>query len=456
MKTMASHLIDCWLMLPLIVKVITPAILILALGLAYFFLKQLVTSPPKERHIRGVLQVSARKLAALTRHVLSNGSSPQLPVGPVFVPRYLEDRHTAIIGSTGTGKSTLLRTFLPVIRARGARCVVVDLGGEFYSEFAQRGDLRFHPDALGSVRWNPLGEVKSEHDIPLVLASILPGGNTPDEEVWRSKAREFLQVIMSGLWKHNILDMASLKRYVIDAGEKELQKFFSDHGSRLESNSMTSTVRALAIDAVNGLRFAALDPDFSVRSWAQTGKGFLFITPDNRDRAALSGMINALLNMLIAETLSAPPGARYTPIFLIVDELSSFDIGDLQGVLEKGRKYGLTAICGMQTVAQLRQKFGPNGAAVLMSCFRTKVIFNPGEAETARAMAEEIGRQTIERKVTSHSRNSQGGGVNTSDGLVREERFAVSPDELLMLPDLMCYIKFVADLPVAKVRIRRD
>jgi type IV secretory pathway TraG/TraD family ATPase VirD4 len=263
-------------------------------------------------------------------------------------------------------------------------------------------------------------------------------------------------VITYALLAKGELTLSNLRRHVVEMGEKELQKFFVEHGSRFEPNSMNSTIRQMAVSAVEGLRFSSEAPNFSIREFVRNGKGVLYLCPTNQSRAAVSGMINALVNLAIAETMSSATGARYSPMFLIVDELSSFQIGDLQGVLEKGRKYNLTAICGMQTIAQLHQKFGPNGSAVLMSCFRTKVVFNPGEAETASSMAIELGKQIVERDTRSHSGGGSRGSVSTTTSRVREERFAVSPEELLALADLTCYVKFIGDYPVSKTKITRE
>ena len=104
---------------------------------------------------------------------------------------------------------------------------------------------------------------------------------------------------------------------------------------------------------------------------------------------------------------------------------------------------------GIQNVAQLRKKYGADGATTLLACFRTKLVFNPGDAETAKRMAEEIGRQIVERRAVASTRTATGDSHTTT--WHREESFAVSPEDLQRLPDLTAYLKLSGDYPVAKV-----
>jgi type IV secretory pathway TraG/TraD family ATPase VirD4 len=252
------------------------------------------------------------------------------------------------------------------------------------------------------------------------------------------------------------LRMDRLRYFVMDAGDKELAAFLQTGSQpyRIQANNMASTVKSIAQSCVQSLAHASNEPDFSVRKWVRNGQGFIFITPRDRDRVALVTLINAFMNLAIAEALSPQTGKRFRPIAVVVDELASFDLDDLEGVLEKGRKFGLVAFAGIQNIAQLRKKYGPDGATTLLACFRTKVIFNPGDAETAKRMAEELGSQTIERREVSYS-HSPGRTTSTTNSWRREEGLAVSPEDLQSLPDLTAYLKLGGNFPIAKITIPR-
>ena len=144
----------------------------------------------------------------------------------------------------------------------------------------------------------------------------------------------------------------------MDAGDKELAAFLQGGNNpyRVQANNMASTVKTITQNCVQSLDRGAEQSEFSIRQWVRNGSGFIFITPKDRDRAAVTTLINAFLNLAMAEALSPPTGKRYRPISVVVDELASFDFDDLEGVLEKGRKFGLVALPG----SRISPSFGRN------------------------------------------------------------------------------------------------
>jgi type IV secretory pathway TraG/TraD family ATPase VirD4 len=435
----------------IVLYVLLPFLVLLGFFLGVYKIKKLVPKPPF-RFLRGAEIVSPHALAKLTRAAKSFDRRSQLLLGQVPIPAELEDRHYLLVGTSGAGKSVAIKQLLPGIRAREARAIVMDLGSEFVSQFRQPGDLIFCPGEPESVLWNPLSEVKTEQDIDLILQAMIPTGPTPSDESWLAISRSFLKALMLRLWEERILNIEKL-RYYTSCSDKVQATFLAEgrHPYKLNGTSMTSTAKDMISNVMVQLRPVAEVTNFSIREWVKSGQGFLFITLNNSQRANLSGLVNCFMNLAIAEGLTAPPTQRYEPLFIVVDELAAFDFDDLPGILERGRKYGVTAVAGIQNAAQLRKKYGPEGALTLMSCFRTKLIFNPGDSDTAYLMASEIGKQDIERLVyaTTESGNSRSHSVTYKT----EQQFAVLPEQLIRLRDRDAYLKLVGDYPVAKVRI---
>ena len=414
-----------------------------------------IRGPITARFIEGVRLVSHKRLGRLTIYKEKANRHLQIMLGEVPWPAALQDKHALIVGTTGVGKSTLIRQLLPRLRARGGRAIIVDLNGEFAAQFLTDGDKVFNPLDPKAIKWNPISEIRSPDDIDLVLKAAIPTGTSSEEENWLGYSRQFLRALMMRLNEAGELRLERLRHYVMDAGDKEVAAFLQEGENpyRVQANNMASTVKTITQNCVQSLDRGAVTSEFSIRQWVRSGSGFIFITPRDRDRAAVTTLINAFLNLAMAEALSPPTGKRYRPISVVVDELASFDFDDLEGVLEKGRKFGLVAFAGIQNIAQLRKKYGPDGAATLLACFRTKIIFNPGDAETAKRMAEEIGKQTIERLEVSHSKGA--GHGSTTQSWRREEKFAVSPEQLQQLPDLTAYLKLGGDYPVSKITVAR-
>lgn len=414
-----------------------------------------IKGPVTERFIEGVRVVGHRRLARATRYKNKAKRHTQIMFGEVPWPAALQDKHALIVGTTGVGKSTLIRQLLPRIRAGGGRAIVVDLNGEFAAQFLTANDKVFNPLDPKGVKWNPLAEISSPEDMDLILKASIPTGSSPEDENWRGYARRFLQALMQRLLESGELRMDRLRYYVKEAGDKELAAYLQGGKNpyRLPDNNMISNIKTLAQNCVQSLEYGAADAEFSIREWVRTGRGFIFITPKDRDRAALSTLINAFMNLAIAEALSAPTEKRYKPISVVIDELSSFYFEDFAGVLEKGRKFGLVAFAGIQNIAQLRQKYGSYGATVLLACFRTKIIFNPGDMETAKNMSEEIGRQIVSRLEVSYSQGSS--NRSTTSAWRPMDQPAVSPEMLRKLADLTAYVKFGGDYSVAKITLVR-
>jgi len=250
--------------------------------------------------------------------------------------------------------------------------------------------------------------------------------------------------------------MDRLKHYATAAGDKEISAFLQggENPTRLQENSMVSTSKSVLKHFVDALDCVPSESNFSIKGWVRSGTGFIFITPKEEDRQALTPLINTFMNVVVKGALSPPEGKRNKPIALVIDELSSFDFDDLQGVLEKGRKFGLVAFAGIQNVAQLRQKYGIEGARTQMSCFATKVIFNPGDAHTADEMADEIGKHVVERLEISRTKNSKGGSTVTKTWRQSLPEHLILATDLTNLPPLYAYLNLNGDYPVAKINVR--
>lgn len=412
--------------------------------------------PVTERHVTGVRLVSWKRLAKQTAYKDKKKRHLQIMLGQVPWPAELENRHLLIDGTTGAGKSTLIRQILPRIRAREERAIVVDLNGDFAAKFFGPGDRIFNPFDQKSVQWSPLSEVREAKDIASLLRSMIPTGTTAEDENWRGFARDLLKAIMFRLFEVGELRMDRLKHFAVAAGDKEIAAFLQGgaNPSRLQENSMVSTSKSVLKHFVESWDCAPSESNFSIAEWVRTGTGFIFITPKEEDRQALMPLINTFVNIAIKGALSPPIGRKKKPIALIIDELSSFDFDDLQGVLEKGRKFGLVAYAGIQNVSQLRQKYGIDGAKVLMSCFSSKVIFNPGDADTADEMAAEIGEHVVDQLETSRTKNPVGGSTVTTSWRRLQPKHLVLSTDLRKLRPLHAYVKFTGDYPVAQITVR--
>jgi hypothetical protein len=98
-----------------------------------------------DRIVAGTEIVTERQLRNLTRRATNERS---LRIATVGIPAWLECRHFAIMGTTGAGKTTVLRQMLDKVEARGEPALVYDTSGEFVAHYyrPERGDVILNLD----------------------------------------------------------------------------------------------------------------------------------------------------------------------------------------------------------------------------------------------------------------------------------------------------------------------
>ena len=116
--------------------------------------------------------------------------------------------------------------------------------------------------------------------------------------------------------------------------------------------------------------------------------------------------------------------------------------GELETLVTRGRKHGLAAILGFQSIAQLRRIYGHEQAAVLASMPSTKLLLRVDEPETATFIARQIGeRETLRDEI----------GISTAERGHRTEP-VVMASEIQRLPRLEGYL-CIAGLDRARVKV---
>jgi type IV secretory pathway TraG/TraD family ATPase VirD4 len=97
-------------------------------------------------------------------------------------------------------------------------------------------------------------------------------------------------------------------------------------------------------------------------------------------------------------TLSLPAD-RVRRRWLMLDEVASLGrVQSLSDALTKGRKYGLCSIMGLQSVSQLRDVYGKDGAQTLLSCLSSQLILRANDPETAEYASLGLGECEVLRE----------------------------------------------------------
>lgn len=406
---------------------------------------------------RGVEITDARTLSRRTKK-----EADGITIAGVPIPAECEPLHFLVSGSTGSGKSVAISEILDGANERADRALIADVGGQFCERFfdKSRGDIIINPLDARDVGWSPLAEMRERHDAIRIARAIVPDGHGSSKE-WNGYAQLFVSSMLECAYDNNLRN-AELQEMALYANSAELRKRLAEYPVRQmleESNDkMLASVRAIVARYCEPIRF--LNPDvgadgFSMREFAQSdARGWVFLTVRDDQLEYLKMLISTIVDVATVGILSRNPGdARF---WLVLDELASFGkVTGLADYLTKSRKYGGRGVIGIQSVAQLRDIYGRDGAQTLLANLSNALILRTVDAETAEELSRWIGERQLYRENISQSESARSVLSQTKSVSLRlEKERAVLPSEIQALPSLSGYLSLAGDWPTARVQLQ--
>ena len=159
------------------------------------------------------------------------------------------------------------------------------------------------------------------------------------------------------------------------------------------------------------------------------GKQLIILGMDKERREAVAPLLASVLHLLVTRNVSKP---RQTPLVVSIDELPTLYLPDLVHWINEYREQGLCLLLGYQNLAQMEKSYGREASKAIFGACATKIMFNPGEPESARLFSDYLGDEEICYTETSRSRG--GGRTSTSKQPQRRTRKLLTPDSFLRLP----------------------
>jgi type IV secretory pathway TraG/TraD family ATPase VirD4 len=383
-----------------------------------------------------------------------------------------ETKHFKMIGTTGTGKSTVIRELLAAALERGDRAVIADPDGGYCARFfdAWRADRVLNPFMTQSARWEPLLELEDLADPEHLAGALIAASADAAAGEWRGYARAFVAAVLERCRLIPGCDTRELWRLIAVAGAAELRPLLSGTPAQPfldpDNARMFGSLRSIAVAAMRPLDFVQWQSGtpFSVRQWVRQGRGVLFIPYSARQIAALRTLIATWVGLAIYEALSQEEGVDQR-LWLVVDELDALGaIDGLKDALTRLRKFGGRCVLGFQSAGQVSTTYGAGCAqSIIENCGNTLILRCSGSENggTSQFASRLIGDREVLRRQRSRGRDNPGallsGGLRRSMQ-ISEQRVvepAVLAAQIEQLPDLCGYLK-VASSPVwHAVRISR-
>ena len=387
--------------------------------------------------------------------------------GSYLLPAEAAPEHFLFVGSTGSGKSVLIKMLMRSVLNnealnQGTRAVVYDAKQDIlpflHGLVSPRQIKILHPFDERGWAWDIATDVAS----PLAarqIASILvpePSQMAGADQFFNEAARELVMAAMIALMhspKAEDWTLRDLLLLVLDEHDlnqaleqtnihtaKRIQKrYLLNIDSRTKSNILATLSTKLGVYEPIAAAWETNPRRLSIREWSQ-GSSILVIGNDERARASLDPINRALFQRIAEETLGLPEQSRAVTeagrarTWIFLDEFrEAGKLNGLRSLLNKGRSKGACLVLGCQDIEGVRAVYGPHeGGELLSQCLHT-VILNVGNPETAQWAANLFGAEDV---LVESVGTSIGGHFNENQSEKLERKTLVTTRELVSMPRL--------------------
>jgi GTPase SAR1 family protein len=407
---------------------------------------------------------------------------------PVDIPNALMQRHSAIIGQSGVGKTTLGEYILKQQIDRGGGFIFIDAK----LDSATRDKLGYMAQAAGrahefyllnvddpdnSNSYNPLLEGDAD-EVSSRLLNLLPSAeNSPGADFFRQQAMYALTVLTGALKsarrRYDFSDLAillqsdraleSLLRLRMEPSVRMTVEVFLNHfkkptktGFVIDLDKVKTQLGGMAGRIAQfsqgkfGRVFNTYTPEIDLTDIVKNNKMLYVMLPTmGKDQAALNlgKMILSDLRTAVYNIQALPEKDRPSPPFVVfADEMGSYVMPGIARLFEQARSANICMIPAFQTFANLRA-VSPDFEDIIIGNTWNKVFFKFASKDSPETAAEIIGKSKRYIKSLSSSENegetalnlrvTPQGGASKSGGIAESWResleYKVEPDQLKRL-----------------------
>jgi len=372
--------------------------------------------------------------------------------------------HSLIAAPTGSGKG--VGVVIPTLLTYPGSVICLDVKGENFRATARRrramGDrvFKFSPydDAGRTHRFNPLDFVSLAPEGRRFtearrLAASLIVARSQSAEGFLEGAREIFAAACVHAIERDEPTIGAVYDLLSQHGEaREALAAMAEATASPEARSVFNRMAAtdgrvlssylsvlsdggLSIWADGAVRDATSASDFSVHDMRRKPAS-VFIVVSPNDLAPLAPLVRLIFQQSIATLQRAEPGPDETfPVLFLLDEFASLGRMDvLSSAITTLRGFGGRVMIVVQSMANLRQHYGAEGATNFLANCGVQLFMAPADAETPEYVSKAIGQFT--RKSRSKSwRTGEMAGVTMQERV--EGASLVRPEEFRRLGDAM-------------------
>lgn len=357
----------------------------------------------------------------------------------VRLPALAENKHLAMIGDTGSGKSTAIRQILLEVKARGDNAILYDSSASFLQQFydEKRGDIVLNPIDARCPYWSPVDEVEDMAEAETMAASLFPEDDI-NKFFIDAPRKIFAYLVSFGPSPSDLVAWMSNPAVIEKKVQgTEMQELIDAYAPQQRAGVLSS----LGMVA-NALRY--LPPvektrsNWTARAWERERKGWIFITSFPSYLKPLRPLISVWFDLLVLRLMNEPE-PHHRPSWFVIDELADLHkLPALHMALTQNRKWGNPIVLGFQNPAQIEAHYGTE-ASSMVSQAASKMYFRVTDPPSAKWASQGIGEVEIERLKESRYDGTRAG---RSFALDRQIEPLVMASEIEGLPDLHGYLKY--------------
>lgn len=437
-------------------------------SLALRFFKHQGEKQSEDFHVRGFQYAEPKQLTndlkqrakKLKHQGVGNGKISDFKVdGHALFKNEFEVQHLLVDGTTGAGKSVMLRKLLTWIRKRGDKAIVYDKGCTFTSKFFDPSqDILLNPFDERCANWDVWCDASEAPDFENIANALIPQHGEGDP-FWVDSARTIFSSTAYRMSQEKTpCSTARLLQLILTSELDTLGDFLKGtESASLVSKDIKKTaisIKSVLATYIKSLRFLdGLDEKdakgslkrqpFSITNWVQDDeqKGFLFLSSAAQQHASLRPLISTWLAIASNAILGLDPDEDRR-IWVIMDEMPSLHkLPELDNIISEVRKFGGCYVIGLQSYAQLVKTYGKNTADVIFDLLNSRFYFRAPSNQMAQISSKDLGEQEVDisKENISYGANALRDGVSIGHQTVT--RPVVSPSEIQALDDLQCYLR---------------
>lgn len=410
------------------------------------------------QYIRGARVVASK---SLKRMLFINKDVSKFTIGETPIKKDSEMQHIILLGSPGVGKTQAIFEILDKVKQEGQKAIIYDVEGVYTKRYYNKSkDFILNPLDVRDAKWSPWSDMLGKMNIASLASSLIADVNGMADPFWHQAARTIFEEAMERLIEEGREDTEVLLDLLCRQGIEDLQEVlkntFAESLVASEIEKTALSVKSILTANLKRLEFLCKDnANFSIREWIKKeDDSWLFITSREDMHEALKPIITAYID-IVSNCLLTLDEDRERRIWFVTDEIHT--IGQSSSYMQlaaRGRKRGVCIVTGLQSMRQMDDVFGKNGAEKISGMFSTRVYFRNSDLETARWISKSLGEQEIYEYTEGESYGSHEmrDGVNLS----KQKRTTdlVMKEEVMQLPDLTAYMKILGDYPLTKIQIK--